>query len=168
MLARRQLRPKVNSYALTVEQGDGYDLNRSLFERLVLKGFPHQTLNSQHRMRPEISDLVRQLTYPNLKDAVSTLGRPAIRGLQDSLIFWSHSNPEEELKNASELRDGGSKASKQNAYESRMVLRVVRYLSQQGESPRLFPENQTRTTAYALDQDIAATRWSSSRLTWAS
>ncbi|KAI6121084.1 hypothetical protein F5141DRAFT_496683 [Pisolithus sp. B1] len=65
----RQLRPKVNNYTLTVEKGEGYDLNRSLFERLVLKGFPHVTLSSQHRMRPEISALIRALTYPDLKDA---------------------------------------------------------------------------------------------------
>ena len=77
----KQLRPKVNSYKLTVEKGEGYDLNRSLFERLILKGFPHQTLHQQHRMRPEISFLIRSLTYPNLIDAPKTQGRPDIRGL---------------------------------------------------------------------------------------
>ncbi|KAG2134156.1 AAA domain-containing protein, partial [Suillus bovinus] len=51
----RQLRPKVKNYKLSVEKGDGFELNRSLFERLVLKGFPHETLTAQHRMRPEIS-----------------------------------------------------------------------------------------------------------------
>ena len=40
----QQLRPKINSYALSVEKGEGYDLNRSLFERLVLAGYPHSTL----------------------------------------------------------------------------------------------------------------------------
>jgi hypothetical protein len=34
----KQLRPKVNNYALTLEKGDGYDLNVSLFERLVPSG----------------------------------------------------------------------------------------------------------------------------------
>ncbi|KAJ8593169.1 hypothetical protein M405DRAFT_859144 [Rhizopogon salebrosus TDB-379] len=41
-----QLRPKVNNYNLTVEKGGGFELNRSLFERLVLKSFPHQTLTA--------------------------------------------------------------------------------------------------------------------------
>ncbi|KAI9764248.1 MAG: hypothetical protein M1839_005971 [Geoglossum umbratile] len=77
----RQLRPKVNNYALTVEKGDGYDLNRSLFERLVLAGYQHTTLRKQHRMSPEISSLVRHLTYPDLLDAPSTLNRDPIRGL---------------------------------------------------------------------------------------
>ncbi|KAH7026129.1 uncharacterized protein B0I36DRAFT_386457 [Microdochium trichocladiopsis] len=31
----KQLRPKVNNYALTVEKGDGFDLNMSMFERLI-------------------------------------------------------------------------------------------------------------------------------------
>jgi hypothetical protein len=31
---------------LTVEKGGGFELNRSLFERLVLKSFPHQTLTA--------------------------------------------------------------------------------------------------------------------------
>ncbi|POR37531.1 NFX1-type zinc finger-containing protein 1, partial [Tolypocladium paradoxum] len=37
----KQLRPKVNNYALSVEKGDGFDLNRSLFERMILQGAPH-------------------------------------------------------------------------------------------------------------------------------
>ena len=44
--ANRQLRPKVNNYNLTVVKGDGFDLNRSLFERLVLKGYPHTRLKA--------------------------------------------------------------------------------------------------------------------------
>ena len=39
----QQLRPKC-SYELSVDGGNGYDLNRSLFERLVSKGVPHVTL----------------------------------------------------------------------------------------------------------------------------
>ncbi len=34
----KQLRPKVNNHLLSVEKGEGYDLNRSLFERLIIKG----------------------------------------------------------------------------------------------------------------------------------
>ncbi|KAE9387283.1 hypothetical protein BT96DRAFT_1005277 [Gymnopus androsaceus JB14] len=33
-----------------VDKGEGYDLNMSLFERLVLKGFPHETLSEQHHL----------------------------------------------------------------------------------------------------------------------
>ncbi|KAJ7707709.1 P-loop containing nucleoside triphosphate hydrolase protein [Mycena rosella] len=127
----QQLRPKVNNYSLTVEKGDGFELNRSLFERLVLKGYPHQTLTQQHRMRPEISDLVRQLTYPQLIDARSTANRPTIRGLRDVIVFINHACPEDEIE-VSDRRDMGSPSSKQNKFEVEMVLKIVKYLGQQG------------------------------------
>ena len=76
----KQLRPKVNNYSLTIEKGEGYNLNVSLFERLVHAKVPHATLSKQHRMRPEISSLVKKLTYPELEDAEKTKGRPALRG----------------------------------------------------------------------------------------
>ncbi|KAH7890599.1 P-loop containing nucleoside triphosphate hydrolase protein [Phlebopus sp. FC_14] len=128
----KQLRPKVNNYQLTVEKGDGYDLNRSLFERLVLQGFPHATLSSQHRMRPEISAFVRELTYPELVDEPSTRGRPDIRGVQSNVIFIDHAHPEDEDTRISDRADASTSSSKQNTYEAEMVLKVVRYLAQQG------------------------------------
>jgi hypothetical protein len=128
----RQLRPKVNNYLLTVEKGEGYDLNRSLFERLVLKGYPHQTLTQQHRMRPEISALVRSLTYPDLVDADSTLNRPNLRGVRDNLVFIDHDKPEDENSRIKNQSEGGSKSSKRNTHEAKMVLKIVKYLGQQG------------------------------------
>lgn len=128
----KQLRPKVNNYKLTVEKDEGYDLNRSLFERLILKGFPHETLHQQHRMRPEISALIRSLTYPDLVDAPSTQGRPNLRGFQDSLIFVGHGRLEDDAKDNGNWRDMSSISSKQNRHEVDMVLKCVRYLAQQG------------------------------------
>lgn len=128
----KQLRPKVNNYALTVEKGDGYDLNVSLFERLVLSGVPHTTLSKQHRMRPEISSLVRKLTYPELEDAEKTQGRPNLRGFQSNVVFVSHTRPELNAVKIADRRDGDAKSSKENLYEAEMVLKCVRYLSQQG------------------------------------
>ena len=128
----KQLRPKVNNYKLTVEKGEGYDLNRSLFERLILKGLPHRTLHQQHRMRPEISTLIRSLTYPDLVDAPDTQGRPDIRGLQSNVIFISHEHREDEAKETANWKDMSSVSSKQNRFEVEMVLKCVRYLAQQG------------------------------------
>lgn len=90
----RQLRPKVNNHHLTVEKGDGFSLNRSLFERLVMAGFPHTTLTQQHRMCPEMSALVRYLTYPNLLDAPSTSQREALRGIKNRVVFIKHTKLE--------------------------------------------------------------------------
>lgn len=128
----KQLRPKVNNYALTVEKGDSFDLNRSLFERLVLKGYPHQTLSEQHRMRPEISFLIRNLTYPELRDAPKTKGRPNLDGVQDNIVFIDHDHPEDENHRISDRRDMASSSSKQNSHEVAMILKIVRYLAQQG------------------------------------
>ncbi|KAF8624034.1 hypothetical protein AX17_007240 [Amanita inopinata Kibby_2008] len=125
----KQLRPKVNNYLLTVEKGEGYDLNMSMFERLVLRNYPHTTLSQQHRMRPEISALVRDLTYPDLKDAPSTQNRPDLRGIRDNIVFINHDKPEDKPLN--EL-DRDATSSKQNTHEAQMILKIVRYLGQQG------------------------------------
>ncbi|SMR53285.1 unnamed protein product [Zymoseptoria tritici ST99CH_3D1] len=127
----KQLRPKVNNYSLTVEKGDGFDLNRSLFERLVMAGFPHTTLTQQHRMCPEISNLVRQLTYPDILDAPSTLQREALRGLQNRVVFIEHTKLEL-LSPVADRRDHGASVSKQNEHEVEMVKKIVKYMAQQG------------------------------------
>ena len=126
------MRPKVSNYELTVEKGEGFDLNRSLFERLVLKGYPHETLSMQHRMRPEISAFVRELTYPELIDAPSTHQRPNIRGVHSNIIFVDHNHPEDDDAFVADLADEDTKSSKRNTYEVQMVLKIVRYLAQQG------------------------------------
>lgn len=127
----KQLRPKVSSYRLSVEKGEGYDLNRSLFERLILRGYPHQTLMQQHRMRPEISSLVRVLTYPDLVDAPKTSGRDNLRGFQDNIVFLDHSHLEDDNSEIANWKDTSSFSSKRNTFEAEMVLQCVRYLAQQ-------------------------------------
>jgi superfamily I DNA and/or RNA helicase len=117
---------------LTVEKEAGYDLNRSLFERLVLKDFPHQTLSTQHRMRPEISAFIRALTYPELVDHPNTLNRPDIRGVQSNVVFVDHSRPEDVETRITDRGDVEATSSKQNTYEVEMVVKIVRYLKQQG------------------------------------
>ncbi|KAJ9156715.1 Stage V sporulation protein K [Pleurostoma richardsiae] len=128
----KQLRPKVNNYSLTVEKGDGFDLNRSLFERLILQGQPHTTLQKQHRAHPDISVLYRELTYPDLLDSPKTLRHPPIRGLQDRVNFVNHNHLEVTLDRVVDRRDPDTKMSKKNVFEAEMVLKCVKYLSQQG------------------------------------
>lgn len=128
----KQLRPKIDNYALTVEKGDGYDLNRSLFERLVLAGYPHTTLSKQHRMCPEISALIKRLTYPDLQDDPKTMNHPFPRGLQDRVIFIDHEHPEDNFMEISDRCNEGAKGSKKNLFEVEIVLKIVRYLGQQG------------------------------------
>ncbi|KAJ3939835.1 uncharacterized protein N0V96_009822 [Colletotrichum fioriniae] len=128
----KQLRPKINNYALSVEKGDGFDLNRSLFERLILQGHDHVTLQKQHRMHPDISDLVRKMTYPDLLDGDKTKDRKPPRGFQGRVSFVNHSHPEDLAGDITDRRDVGVVSSKSNLYEARMVLKLVKYLGQQG------------------------------------
>ncbi|KXH60268.1 ATPase [Colletotrichum salicis] len=128
----KQLRPKINNYALSVEKGDGFDLNRSLFERLILQGHDHVTLQRQHRMHPDISDLVRQMTYPDLLDSDKTKDRKPPKGFQGRVSFVNHSHPEDLASNIADRRDVGVVSSRSNLYEARMVLKLVKYLGQQG------------------------------------
>lgn len=126
----KQLRPKVKNFKLTVEAGHGYDLNRSLFERLILQGQPHCTLTSQHRMRPEISALIRH-NYPALEDATSTKNRRHLSGFQDDVVFFNHNHLEARHDALVDPLDQGAPSSKWNVFEAEMVLKCVRYLGQQ-------------------------------------
>lgn len=128
----KQLRPKINNYNLSVEKGEGYDLNVSLFERLIKQGHHFTTLQEQHRSHPDISQFSRLLAYEELKDMPKTLNREKIRGLKERVIFVNHEHPEELLDNVIDRRDPSSKASKKNTFEADMVLKTVKYLSQQG------------------------------------
>ncbi|KAG6147076.1 hypothetical protein E4U28_007793 [Claviceps purpurea] len=129
----KQLRPKCKNYGLSVEKDDGYDLNRSMFERLILNKYPHIVLRNQHRMDPAISQLVRKLTYPDLLDDFETLERPQTRGLTSKVMFVNHDHPEDPVNVRLKDRQGEeANASKQNEFEARMVLQTVKYLGQQG------------------------------------
>ncbi|KAF5631693.1 NFX1-type zinc finger-containing protein [Fusarium sp. NRRL 52700] len=128
----KQLRPKVGNYLLTKEKGEGYDLNVSLFERLVIQGHHFTALEEQHRSHPEISQYPRMLAYPELKDIPSTSDRQPIRGLKSRVTFVHHERPEDTMDDVAERRDPTAKASKKNLHEAMMVLRMVRYLSQNG------------------------------------
>ncbi|OAQ98505.1 hypothetical protein LLEC1_01897 [Akanthomyces lecanii] len=128
----KQLRPKCNNYSLSVEKGSGYDLNRSLFERLILYGHPHTTLRKQHRMHPDISQLVRSMTYPDLEDGDRTKDRSRIRGVRDRVTFINHGHPEGAVIQVGDRQDAAQKTSKENKFEADMILRTVKYLGQQG------------------------------------
>lgn len=128
----KQLRPKINNYELSVEKGSGYDLNMSLFERLVLKGHHCSQLNQQHRMHPDVSVLPRALTYPDLKDGPRTASRAEPRGIRGRVVFVNHEKLEENFAALADKRDNGATTSKQNIFEAKMVLRLVKYLGQQG------------------------------------
>lgn len=124
-----QLRPKVDEYSLSVASGVGFDLDISLFERLVRKYERAQltslcTLQTQRRMRPEIADMLRGTLYPNLTDDPSVVSHPPLRGFAHNLWFFDHNFPE----------SSGDQQSFSNLKEAHMVVELVRYAIRQGYS----------------------------------
>ncbi|KAK7498027.1 hypothetical protein BaRGS_00010615 [Batillaria attramentaria] len=117
----QQLRPSPTVYELCRH----YQLDLSLFERLVNNKLPHSTLAVQHRMRPEVARLVRHI-YPHLEDHEVTLDRPHIRGMKQDVFLFHHE--------ATELTHSET-SSKYNEHEAEMVMKLCRYLLLQDYAP---------------------------------
>ncbi|RUP46648.1 P-loop containing nucleoside triphosphate hydrolase protein [Jimgerdemannia flammicorona] len=119
-----QLRPQVNTYRLRTDSGMKYQLDKSLFERLVTStenaALPMSTLETQRRMRPEISELIRMTLYPNLIDGENTGAYPAVAGMMNNLFFMDHRNPQN-ARNAEEQ-------SFSNDFELKMVKAFAEYI----------------------------------------
>ena len=114
----KQLRPKLNEYELAKK----YRLDVSLFERLLKNSFPHVTLEVQHRMRPEISQLVKPHIYDTLHNHSSVEKYPDVRGVSTNLFFIQHQFKEKEDEN---LR------SHSNSHEAEYLVQFCKYLLQQ-------------------------------------
>ena len=95
-----------------------------MFERLVKSEYPYSTLSLQHRMRPVISDIVRKMTYPDLKDAERVRQYPElVRGIKKNLLFVNH-----EFKEST----SGLSSSLGNKEEAKLVVQVAFYMLKQG------------------------------------
>ncbi|XP_066147854.1 NFX1-type zinc finger-containing protein 1-like isoform X2 [Euwallacea fornicatus] len=116
-----QLKPGAADYRIETK----YKLGVSLFERMVRNNIQCYTLDVQHRMRPEISQLVKPHIYPNLKDHESTLQRPHILGISKCLYFIDHQESEEICP------DEGKK----NVHESTFLIALARHLILNGYKP---------------------------------
>ncbi|KAJ3123836.1 hypothetical protein HK100_011473 [Physocladia obscura] len=129
-----QLRPRIAVHELSNENSQGikYRLDVSLFERLQEPEakFPLQTLEVQRRMRPEISDVVRTILYPTLKDDPRVLMYPSVLGIRKNMFFVNHNHPEDNV-------DALAKAhSHSNRFESEYSVALLRYLIRQGYAAR--------------------------------
>ncbi|KAK6982965.1 NFX1-type zinc finger-containing protein 1 [Biomphalaria glabrata] len=112
----QQLRPSPTVHKLAVD----YNLEISLFERLVNNNVPHVTLSEQHRMRPEISQFVKHI-YPNLKDHNSVAVLDGIRGVASNVFFLQHSFEEKKVEDST---------SKSNLHEAKFVTALCKYFLQ--------------------------------------
>lgn len=115
----KQLRPTPTVYHLATK----YNLDISLFERMVNNDLNYVTLGIQHRMRPEISTLMKYKDlYPDLDDHEDVKKYEHIKGVINDIYFINH--------NESELVHGETK-SKSNIHEAKFVKRLCRYFLQQ-------------------------------------
>ncbi len=117
----KQLRPKPNDYNLA----QNYNLEISLFERLVINNFPHVTLNIQHRMRPEIAELVHPLIYDTLYNHEDVLKYSVINGVSKNMFFINHNHDEHPTSDRSHA----------NEFESKYLMALCMYLLKQRYKP---------------------------------
>ncbi|GFS16024.1 NFX1-type zinc finger-containing protein 1-like [Elysia marginata] len=117
----QQLRPSPVVYELAKV----YGLEISLFERLVKNQFPHIVLQEQHRMRPEISKIMRHI-YPDLKDHPVVSSYDIVQGVAKNFFLVKHTEAE------SSVEDTRSRA---NMFEAAYVTKLCSYLLLQGYEP---------------------------------
>ena len=165
-----QLRPKVENYTLQTVSGKGYNLDQSLFERLILSPkLVSTTLEVQHRMSPVISSFIRMQTYPRLKDHPSVHTHPDVKGVNSNVVFIDH-HRQEDGERTSGLESGHDK-TKSNLYEAELSVELVRFFLLQGyrqdqivvltpyvgqllKIVHLMTKNMSETTAYISDLDM--------------
>jgi hypothetical protein len=117
----KQLRPSPAVYDLAIN----YNFEISLFERMVKNDMHLECLRYQHRMRPEISSLIK-LIYPELRDHESVLNYENIKGVSTNMFFINHQEKEKE--------DLDSR-SHSNKHEAEYIARLCKHLLLQGYSP---------------------------------
>ena len=87
------MRPSPAVYRLARD----FNLDISLFERMVKNRMQCEVLKVQHRMRPEVAELIVPSIYPELTNHSSVLQYETIRGMLKSVFFITHNHPEEEV-----------------------------------------------------------------------
>ncbi|PTU24827.1 hypothetical protein P175DRAFT_0450803 [Aspergillus ochraceoroseus IBT 24754] len=132
----QQLRPQIQNYSTLSresQQGQQYSLDLSLFERLVEPEhstgmrIPFCTLETQRRMHPSISQLVRDTLYPRLQDDPSVLAYPEVSGMRKRLFWLDHRQLE-----GGTSKDDAMATSHWNDYEIEMTIGLVSHLVKQG------------------------------------
>ena len=115
----KQLRPKATVYELAQK----YNLEISLFERMVMNSMECKRLCIQHRMRPEIASLTKRIYDHEIVDHESVLEFEDIAGVTHNVSFIDHCKPEK--------LEGGLQ-SYSNSHEADFLVALCNYLLLQG------------------------------------
>lgn len=130
-----QLRPQIANYDLqsTNPGGAQYSLDVSLFERLINPlhdtdpRLPFETLETQRRMHPSISELIRSTLYPSLDDGGAVSEYPEVSGMKRRLFWLQHESPEDQESQLDPIT-----TSRTNTFEVEMTVSLVQHLVRQG------------------------------------
>ncbi|KAI1135213.1 hypothetical protein F5Y05DRAFT_185380 [Hypoxylon sp. FL0543] len=130
-----QLRPQVLNYELesVSRQGAKYRLDMSLFERLISPLYdddlrlPYDTLETQRRMHPSVSELIRSTLYPSLEDGGVVAQYPEVRGVKRRLFWLHHESLEDQV-----AQPDPTSTSHTNTFEIEMTIAFVQHLVRQG------------------------------------
>lgn len=127
----KQLRPTTSVYKLAKQ----YKMDISLFERMVNNGINSVKLNVQHRMRPEIANLIRPTIYKELTDHELVAKYPNVLGITKNVFFITHNELE---------TNESDETSKKNVFEAQYLVALCNYFILQGYPP----EDVTILTMY--------------------
>ena len=120
----KQLRPNPSVYSLARQ----YNLDVSLFERMVNCGMHCYQLETQHRMRPEIARLMR-FFYDNLEDHDTVHKYESVRGVSKNIFFVDHRYLEDDSEINEKIK------SHSNQHEAEYIAALCEYFLMQGYGP---------------------------------
>uniref|UniRef100_A0A2A4IRV4 DNA2/NAM7 helicase-like C-terminal domain-containing protein n=1 Tax=Heliothis virescens TaxID=7102 RepID=A0A2A4IRV4_HELVI len=120
----KQLRPTAAHYKLAKD----YNLEISLFERMIRNGIHARTLTTQRRMSTNFVSLIVPAIYDKL-DSHSCVGSyPDVRGIKDNLYFYDH----DVFEDSEGMEDSWSH---RNTFEAKWCVALAEYLMKMNYSP---------------------------------
>lgn len=143
----------LNPYSLNINFSNEYNFSVSLYERLINNGLEYVKLNTQRRMRPEISGIIKSMNlYPDISIIDESEKYEKIKGIKVPLYFFNHKFHDNTYE---EVIEGMIRKVCINEKESLMICYFVKYLLQQEYNPEkitilcLYP-SQCKQISYNL------------------
>ncbi|CAH0585889.1 unnamed protein product [Chrysodeixis includens] len=139
----KQLRPTAAHYKLA----KNFNLEVSLFERMIRNGVHARTLTTQRRMRPDFVQLIVPAVYERLDSHTSVYTYPDVRGMRDNLFFYTH----EVYEDSEGMEDSWSH---RNTWEAKWCVALANYLRRMEYKPEEITILATYTGQVSLIKDL--------------
>lgn len=120
----KQLRPTAAHYKLAKD----YNLEISLFERMIRNGIHARTLTTQRRMSRNFVSLIVPTIYEKLDSHTCVGSYPDVRGVKDNLYFFEH----DIFEDSEGMEDSWSH---KNTFEAKWCVALADYLMKMNYSP---------------------------------